>query len=287
MALDTTYNYDLRTFQKRSVVLLETIHNVCRKHGIRYFLIDGTLLGAVRHQGFIPWDDDMDIALMRNDYDELIKHADEWIPEPFRIVCHENTPKYPKYFAKLEDTSTTIVENIYLGYAGGIYIDIFPLDEVPSGLVRRAVHYYRFDRYRSLLYFLYRDPYKHGKGFSSFYTRLIQKLFDKERIHRKADALLREYAGRGMDCVMTHDNKLTAYRKSCFNDSVTLTFEGVEADAPVLYKEVLADTYGDDFMEMPPDEKRRAHYHDYCDLNSPYRDFDIRKFIEERKKSGK
>ena len=112
------YNYDLREFQLRSVCLLDAIDKVCKEHDITYYVIAGTLLGAVRHKGFIPWDDDLDIALMRRDYDLLIEHASEWLPEPFSIVAYNNDPDYPKYFAKLEDKSTTLVERFYLGYVG-------------------------------------------------------------------------------------------------------------------------------------------------------------------------
>ena len=125
MISDKPYNYDLRQFQLRSVVLLDAIDKVCKEHGIKYYVIAGTLLGALRHKGFIPWDDDLDIALMRSDYDLLIEHASEWFPEPFSIVAYNNDLSYPKYFAKLEDKSTTLVERFYLGYVGGIYMDIF------------------------------------------------------------------------------------------------------------------------------------------------------------------
>ena len=73
MNSDQPYNYDLRQFQLRSVVLLDAIDKVCKEHGIKYYVIAGTLLGALRHKGFIPWDDDLDVALMRSDYDKLLE----------------------------------------------------------------------------------------------------------------------------------------------------------------------------------------------------------------------
>lgn len=85
----------------------------------------------------------MDIGMPREDYDTLIEHAAEWLPAPYHIVTHENNNNYPKYFAKIEDTSTTLVENRFLNYIGGIYIDVFPLDNVPDNKLLRAIHFYK------------------------------------------------------------------------------------------------------------------------------------------------
>lgn len=275
------YKYNIREFQLRSVCLLEAIDKVCKEHGIRYYIIAGTLLGAVRHKGFIPWDDDQDIALLRKDYDLLMEHASEWIPKPFSIVNHQNCPHYPKYFAKLEDTSTTIVERVYLGYAGGIYMDIFPLDEVPDSGIRRWFHFYKFNFTRKMLYFVYRDPYKHGKGLSSWWTRWVQKHFSKERLHKWSQKVLQEYNGhKNCNYLMTHDDGLKAYKKEVFGEPTRLTFEGVEADAPTIPEGFLSVLYGDDYMKLPPENKRVSHFHDYCDLTKPYADFDIKTLID-------
>lgn len=270
------FNYSIRDYQLRSVVLLETIDKVCREHNITYYIIAGTLLGAVRHKGFIPWDDDMDIALMRKDYDLLMAHADEWLPKPFFIVNHENTPHYPKYFAKLEDTSTTIVERFYLGYAGGIYMDVFPLDEVPNNTLLRRVHFYKFNLMRRLEYLVFRDPYKHGHGVSSWGPLLIQKVFSRSWVQRKIQDVLTEYEGKNnCDLVMTHDDGFRAYHKSVFGTPSTEVFEGVAACAPARPEGFLSVLYGNDYMELPPVESRHSHFHDYCDFNTPYSEFDI------------
>lgn len=274
-----TFNYNIRDYQERSVVLLKAIDRVCKEHGITYYIIAGTLLGAVRHKGFIPWDDDMDIALMRKDYDTLMKHADEWLPAPFYIVNHENTPHYPKYFAKLEDTSTTIVENFYLGYAGGIYMDIFPLDEVPNNKVLRAIHFYKFNLLRRLEYMVYRDPYKHGRGPGAWSILLVQKLFSREWVQRTIQTVVKEYEDKpNCDLVMTHDDGFRAYEKTVFGTPSQEVFEGVTACAPAHPEGFLSVLYGDDYMVPPPVGKRQSHFHDYCDFNTPYREFDISRF---------
>lgn len=276
LRLHKVYQYNLREFQLRSVCLLEAIDKVCKKYGIQYYIIAGTLLGAVRHKGFIPWDDDMDIAFMRPDYDMLMEHADEWVPAPFSVVNYKNCAHYPKYFAKLEDTSTTIVERFYLGYAGGIYMDIFPLDKVPDNIIRRYIHYRRFNHARKMLYFAYRDPYKRGRGPKSWLPRLIQKYYSREKLHERCERILTEYRdSKNCNYVMTHDDGFRAYKTEIFGEPLRLTFEGVEAAAPKIPDGFLSVIYGKDYMQLPPEKERRSHFHDYCDLNTPYADFDM------------
>lgn len=270
------YNYNVRELQLRSVGLLRAIDKVCREHGIQYYVIAGTLLGAVRGGGFIPWDDDIDIALLRKDYDMLMAHWKEWLPKPFAIVNHETSPRYPKYFAKLEDTDTTLVERIYLGYAGGVYMDIFALDDVPDSKFLRAIHFYKFHFVRKLLYFVYRDPYKHGKGLRSLVPLVLQKLRLAKPLHDYAQKVLKEYHGKeNCNLVMTHDDGFKAYDKNIFGKPTYLDFEGISVAAPTIPEGFLSVLYGKDYMQPPPLEKRVSHYHDYCDLNTPYRDFDM------------
>ena len=276
MSRNKEYHYDIREFQLRSLVLIDAIDQVCKEHHLNYYVIAGTLLGAKRHGGFIPWDDDMDIGLMRKDYDMLLEHADEWLPEPFFIVTHENTPHYPKYFAKLEDTSTTLVENFYLGYAGGIYLDIFPLDDVPDNKWLRAIHYYKFNLLRKIQYFQFRDPYKHGHGPSSWLPLLARKLFSREGIYNKLQQVLRQYNGhKNCHYVMTHDDKLKAYPTACLGQPKAIQFEGRTVMAPSDIDTFLTVMYGPDHMQLPPVERRTSHFHNYCDFNTPYRSVDF------------
>ena len=99
--------YDIRPLQLRILRILDAVDTTCREHGLRYYLWAGTMIGAIRHKGFIPWDDDLDIAMPRPDYERLIAHAEEWLPKPFEMVCGENDPLYPLPFAKIQDGSTT------------------------------------------------------------------------------------------------------------------------------------------------------------------------------------
>lgn len=138
-------SYDIRPLQLRILNILLALDRVCKEHNLRYYLWAGTMLGAIRHKGFIPWDDDLDIAMPRKDYDLLMKNAKDWMPEPFEVVSYEtDAENYPLPFAKIQDGSTTLIERMHLSYLGGIYLDVFPLDGMPSSSLERRLHFIRY-----------------------------------------------------------------------------------------------------------------------------------------------
>ena len=105
-------NYDIRPLQLRILKNLLAVDKVCKEHNLRYYIMAGTMLGAVRHKGFIPWDDDLDIGMPRADYDLLMANAKEWLPKPYEAVCAENDKEYPLPFAKVQDANTTLIERM-------------------------------------------------------------------------------------------------------------------------------------------------------------------------------
>lgn len=147
-------DYDIRPLQLRILKILLAVDKVCKEHGLRYYIMAGTMLGAVRHKGFIPWDDDLDIGMPRADYDLLMSHSKEWLPQPYEAVCAENDPNYPLPFAKIQDADTTLIERMHLKYLGGIYLDVFPLDGVPQSNLKQRIHFARYEFYKRVLYFI-------------------------------------------------------------------------------------------------------------------------------------
>ena len=127
-------SYDIDLLHQRILRILMAVDKTCRENQLRYYIWAGTMIGAVRHKGFIPWDDDIDIAMPRPDYERFIAHSKEWLPQPYEFVCAENDPRYPLPFGKVQDASTTLIERTHLHYLGGIYIDVFPIDGVPNSL---------------------------------------------------------------------------------------------------------------------------------------------------------
>ena len=144
-------NYDIRPLQLRILKNLLAVDKVCKEHNLRYYIMAGTMLGAVRHKGFIPWDDDLDIGMPRADYDLLMANAKEWLPKPYEAVCAENDKEYPLPFAKVQDADTTLIERMHLKYLGGVYIDIFPLDGVPESRMAQRMHFAKYEFYKRVL----------------------------------------------------------------------------------------------------------------------------------------
>ena len=152
-------NYDVDELHKRILRIVKAVDSTCKEKNLRYYIWAGTMIGAVRHKGFIPWDDDLDIAMPRKDYNLLLENAASWLPETFEFVCAEDDSSYPLPFGKIQDASTTLIERMHLKYLGGIYIDVFPIDGVPENWLARKLHFAKYEYYKRLLYLIHRDPY--------------------------------------------------------------------------------------------------------------------------------
>lgn len=286
--MDSHFKYDIRDFQMHILGLLDVMDEVCRKHGLTYYIVGGTLLGSVRSQGFIPWDDDLDVAMFREDYEILLAHYREWLPERYSIQSFESNKDYSRHFAKLEDRNTTLVERFHLRRLEGIYLDIFPLDDVPDNRVLRWLQYRRYRLFDKLLYFCYRDPYKHGDGFSSRMIAFFQKRMSKERLHGRMKAILTRYNGKKKcSCCMTHGGGYTAIPKTAYSKPAVYKFENGSYWGPADSVTYLTLSYGKDYLTPPPPDKRETHYFQYCDFDRGYEtaSFDeLKKLYDEQKK---
>ena len=219
--------YDIRPLQLRILEILITLDKVCREHNLRYYLWAGTMLGAVRHGGFIPWDDDLDVAFPRKDYDLLMKHHKEWMPKPMEVVAAETDEDYPLPFAKIQDSSTTLIERMHLRYLGGIYIDVFPLDGMPDNVIKRRWHFMKYEYYKRMQYFVHRDPYRHGHGPSSWIPLLARKMYTMQEIQQKMHNLQTAYSYDDCSLIVDHDDGLHGVmKKSLLGEPTSITFEG-------------------------------------------------------------
>ena len=259
-------SYDIRPLQLRILEILLVIDKVCREHGLRYYLAAGTMLGAVRHKGFIPWDDDVDIAMPRKDYDMLMQYGREWLPAPYEALFAENNPDYPGNFAKVVDSSTTLIERAHHSYVGGIYVDVFPIDGMTSNKLLQHIHFVRYSFYKKIIYLICRDPYKHGHGPSSWLPLLCRKVFTLQGTQAKLLGL---------------QNGILKNDKSIYGTPTDILFEG-----HLLYGVEQADRYlsqlYEDYMTIPSGEKQRQHNFYYLDYNLPYRQYvDTRDFVKD------
>ncbi len=273
MRLHNKTDYDIKTLQERLLDNLEAIHQTCIQHGLTYYLWAGTMLGAVRHKGFIPWDDDMDICMPRPDYELLMAHWREWLPKPYAVISTDTDTTYPYPFAKIEDTSTTVQERPDFPFLEGIYIDVFPLDGMPESRLRQKLHYMRYHFWRHLLFFRGRDPYKHGRGPRSWLPRLIHACWSLEGLQRKVKRLMMKYPYDKCRLVLDYDDHLRGIiDKSLLGTPQPMDFQGHTFMGVEHAHEYLTQKYGD-YMTLPPKERQIQHHLYYLNLETPYKSY--------------
>jgi len=248
------------------LVLADEVKRICEKHNIKYFMIAGTLLGAVRHKGFIPWDDDMDFGMLRNDYEKFISVCFfEIDKKKFFLQTDENDKFYTFNFAKLRLCGTKVIESFSAGVNTnqGIYIDIFPIDNVPDGRVSAYFQYKRFWYYRNLLWI------KCGYGseqvkkkFSYKLAAFVSRFYSIKFLKKRKLKVITKYKNKETLKVVTSDGSY-GLKKETLNrrwlDSLKLyEFEDRQYPGIADYDAYLSYFYGD-YMKLPPEDKRNHH----------------------------
>lgn len=268
-------DYDIRTLQLRLLDILMAIDEMCHKYGLKYYLVDGSLIGAVREKGFIPWDDDMDICMPREDYEKLIAHSKEWLPEPYEFVCFENDPKYPLHFGKVQDASTTLIERPHLYYLGGVYVDVFPIDGAPECKLTQKLYDIKYKYLKKALYFLFRDPYRHGHGPSCWLPLLVRKCYTMPGLQAKIKRHMMLYdLNTSKIAAVNHNDGLGSMvdKVNVLGEPTPIEFEGKTVMGMKDNHSYLTQLFGD-YMTPPPEGKRHQHKFFFVDLNLPYREY--------------
>ena len=260
---------ETKAVQARLLEILKVIHQTCQEHGLTYYLLSGSCLGAVRHQGFIPWDDDADIGLPRPDYDLLVAHAAEWLPEDYELVSGATCPNYPYSFSRIQDRRTTYILRRSFDFVGGLPVDVFPLDGMTASGWRRRWHYLRLGITKKLLYFRLVDPCKHGHGLHFLLSKTVRALWRAETLHRRLDRIQREFDYASSPFIVDHDFKASKgiYPRSMFGSPTIVPFADTElatVSTPDAYLRLL---YGD-YMQLPS-QLPPCNYR-FLDLEKPY-----------------
>lgn len=248
--------------------MLDRFILICKEYDLKYTLLGGSVLGAVRHHGIIPWDDDIDIGMPRKDYEKLLLIADHIFKDNYKLKTIYNDNSYTQPFAKLYDFNTTLIEKDDFFYLGGVYIDIFPLDSISKSNIKFTI--IRKLRYSTAnIFSIFPSLHNNAKKTASKYiaTKIINytlKLCNNMAVKHLS----------GQECNIV--NYFGAWGKkeisdySWFFPLKEYTFEGRKVWGPNNYDAYLTKLYGD-YMTPPPIEKRKSHHsHYFIDLTRRY-----------------
>ena len=258
------------------IILLDTFKcfiSFCKENNISYFTCGGTTLGAVRHGGFIPWDDDIDVYVPRKDYDSLLNIRSKLKGTGFSLMCYKDYPYFRPY-ARFYNEGYSIESTWDLMYTEGPFIDVIPLDEATDDLeATKKLEKRYIDSMKS-----YRRCLRHlswygiwgklkKKKWEMSAREIKRKLFfphsSKDKYlskFMKVEDEIRKVHGKYFFCYFhTYPIEKELFHKSFFSFYKEFPFENIKVRVPGLYKEYLTQLYGD-YMKLPPISKRKVHY---------------------------
>ena len=263
---------DLRDLQLNELKVLNECLKIIEKYKLRYYMLGGTFLGAVRHKGFIPWDDDIDIGMPRPDYEKFISVVQNELPENMELRYFKQNEDFENYFIKIIDKniSFTREDRIEKNQKTFLWIDIFPLDGMPNNKLKLQLHKF------SLLYSRLMLQYSKFKGgvnikkkrpfhekvlikFGYLFTKIIH--LDVKKQLNKLDKKLKKFNYDNSKFVV---NFMGAYKfkemfpKKLYDNSAEYKFENISLVAPSDYDAVLTQMYGE-YMKPPKEDQRFSH----------------------------
>lgn len=248
---------DIQELRAIQMGILDDVHRFCETHGIRYSLSSGTLIGAVRHKGYIPWDDDIDIYMMRSDYERFLAsyHDEQGL---YRVLDPKKEQHYYYTFAKVVDLRTKMVEKETEGYEIGVYIDVFPVDYVTENLQERE----RIFQLKHLLYKIRRCKISQSNPLHSPLAYWCYRCLPVSvaMLNRWIECLIVLREPTGTICHMTEAGPSI---RGCFpatdmEQLIDMPFENRTYKVMAGYEDHLRRTYGD-YMQLPPEDQRVTH----------------------------
>lgn len=262
----------LRDLQLCELEIVRNVLEICEKHDLQIYMIGGTFLGAVRHRGFIPWDDDVDLGFSRKDYETFLQVAPEELKDGYYLRHYETDPTMPYYPAQVVDPSFEILDvSAKIPKMRSAWIDLFPLDGMPDGAISYFFHKYRLLYLRMMLKFSQFDQVVavnlknrplHEKILVAVGKHLhLEGKLDTLKRMRLIDRCLKKYPFENCRRVV---NFMGAYKfrevfdRSVYEDSVEYPFEDITLPAPRDYDLVNRQLYGD-YMTPPPVEEQNKH----------------------------
>lgn len=271
LAMDQYPKHILKKLQAEELQILDAFATLCTKHSIDWFLYGGTLLGAARHKGFIPWDDDIDIAMLRRDYEKFIAIAQEELPSSLELHIPSCGNGYASFFAKLckKNTRFYTQETIDARFNQGIFIDIFPLDYVCNDIKKQS-RQLRQAKTAVRLNYLYHSSnittIPAGKAgsilriiFKAVHT-LLQVCKAEKKLHANFNKALAQSKENDRNYVLSFAYPyINPIPLSYIKPVEFLEFESHAFPVPRQYTRYLKILYGTNWMELPSEDKRKTH----------------------------
>lgn len=271
---------NLQELKDRELDAFKAFISVCETLRLRYYILGGTLLGAVRHKGFIPWDDDIDVGMPRADYEVFCEKAQALLPEKYFLQNIHTEKEYLLNFSKIRDSETTYLESgvAHLNIHHGIFIDIFPLDGYPTEKEEKSFFF------QEKIFMARLASAVRGSNQCPWWKSLVSYILMPMPIRKAVE----QREKRLKSATQSHKtaNYCGAWREKeivpteWYGEGRLVEFEGLQVYAPQAYDKWLSQVYGD-YMQLPPEEKRVGHHFvDAFDMRAPYT-----KYTKER--SGK
>lgn len=270
-------NIDL--LHKIDMDIVKEVVDICDKNDLTYYMLGGTMLGAIRHKGFIPWDDDIDLGLLREDYETFLITAPKLLSNHLKIVNYKTDPSYHYYITRILDTRTIVEEERITGENKRTHasIDVFPIDGTPNNKILRKIYFGQVLYHRALMALCYKESIDKKRSRNIFERILlkillflpIEKLTTPFTQKNKIDKLLRKQNVTGSKYI---GNIMGAYRTKeivpieYYGKGKMYPFEDIELRGMEMYDEYLTHTYGD-YMKIPSEHQRKTHFK-IIDLNS-------------------
>lgn len=272
-------NNELKKLQLTELEILKVIDDFCNKHNIEYSLYAGTMLGAVRHHGFIPWDDDLDICMSRENYDRFIAEWNCSAPKGYILQNKDNTPAFSQSFSKIRKENTTFFQELDTPgqYHMGIFVDVFPIDRMPNGVIKKQLFYFRCMKYQLLT----REfiPPK-GNLFIRIVSKMILWITPKKSRQRKRNNLLDKITQynnescNNMVAIETVSTFRTPLPMDLLDTFISIDFEDGIFKCSKKYEEYLRIKYSD-YMQLPPvDERTWTHHPIIIDFEHNYEELE-------------